>query len=189
MASRRRALATVTLVAFAACTHANAPAARRIGEVLAISGVAGLIASAATSAYTDHTGELLQASSAISAIGIATFAVGDLTDPTPGPAPETEAQKLRRWAKILTERAAGAAREGKCRRVRRLEKRVDTYDRYVHDFVFLRDPEILRCLEAPVPAADPGSPPAPTPDPPPPADAPPLTAPLGIPPQLPPPGP
>jgi hypothetical protein len=57
--------------------------------------------------------------------------------------------------------------------VRRLEKRVHLYDREVHDFVFMRDPEIVRCLEppSPAPAPDPSTPAgelvAPTPDEPP----------------------
>jgi hypothetical protein len=40
--------------------------------------------------------------------------------------------------------------------VRRLEKRVNLYNRDVHDFVFMRDPEILKCFEAaPEPAPEP----------------------------------
>ena len=84
----------------------------------------------------------------MSAVGIIGYAIGELGDPTfGGPPPETIAQRNRRWAKILTERAAGAAREGKCARVRRLEIRVHIYDPEIHDFVFMRDPEIARCLE------------------------------------------
>jgi hypothetical protein len=99
------------------------------------------------------------AASVTSAFGITLFAVGDLTDPMRGPAPETEAQKLRRWAKILTERAGGAAREGRCPRVRRLERRVNLYNREIHDFVFMKDPEIVKCLEAPPAEVAPAPPP------------------------------
>ena len=87
-----------------------------------------------------------------------TFAIAELSEPPSGGTPETRQQMHTRWAKILTERAGGAAREGNCKRVRRLEKRVDVYDREVHDFVFMRDPEIVRCLETPT---EPGSPDAP----------------------------
>lgn len=137
------------VVAAAGCNHANAPRARLAGEILSISGVVGLIGGALASAYTDHTGELMVGFSIVSATGIGLYAVGELTDPQFGPQPETVEHKHRRWAKILTERAGGAAREGNCPRVRRLEKRVNVYNREVHDFVFMRDPEILRCLETP----------------------------------------
>ncbi|TMQ09426.1 MAG: hypothetical protein E6J91_30325 [Deltaproteobacteria bacterium] len=88
--------------------------------------------------------------SVVSGAGIVSYAVGELEDPalTSGP-PETIEQRNRRWAKILTQRAAGAAREGNCDRVRRIEVRVRTYDPEIHDFVFLRDPEIARCLSTP----------------------------------------
>lgn len=146
--------------ALASCTHAQAPKARLAGEVLAISGVVGLVVGALTSQYSgDHLADIMGTSSVASALGITLFAVGDLTDPMRGPRPETEEQKYRRWAKILTERAGGAAREGKCPRVRRLEKRVNLYNREVHDFVFMKDPEILKCLETPV------VPPEPVPEP------------------------
>ncbi len=52
----------------------------------------------------------------------------------------------RRWAKILSERASGAARENRCARVRRIERGIATYDREIHDFVLLADPEVVRCL-------------------------------------------
>src|SRR5512133_1851935 len=128
-------------VATTSCTHAQAPRARVAGEVMALAGVGGLIASALTSSLTSHTRELVIASSAVSFTGIVTFAVGEQTDPG-GPV-ETTADRNRRWARILTERAAGAAREGKCARVRRLERRVQTYDPETHDFVFMRDSEIV----------------------------------------------
>ncbi len=157
-------------LALASCTHAQAPKARLAGEVLSIAGVVGLVTGALTTHLTNRTPEIMGAASLTSAFGIALYAVGDLTDPVRGPAPESEAHKLRRWAKILTERAAGAAREGRCPRVRRLEKRVNLYNRDVHDFVFMKDPEILRCLEAPAPT---DAPPDPAPEAaPPPGDRP-----------------
>jgi len=140
-------------LALCACTHAQAPRARLAGEILSIAGVVGLVAGALTTKYSgDHLGQIMGTASVASAFGIGLYAAGDLTDPQRGPKPETEAQKLRRWAKILTERAGGAAREGRCPRVRRLEKRVNLYHRDIHDFVFMKDPEILKCLEAPPPA-------------------------------------
>lgn len=159
MRGRTFSLLVLALAATATgCTHANAPKARLAGEVLSIAGVVGLIGGALTSRYTDRTDEVMLGFSLMSAAGIGLYATGELTDPQRGPAPETVVEKHRRWAKILTERAGGAAREGNCKRVRRLEKRVDVYDRETHDFVFLRDPEILRCLEAPAspPAATEG---------------------------------
>jgi hypothetical protein len=136
------------VVALAGCTHATAPKARLAGEILSIGGVLGLAAGGLLSGYTGHTADIMTSFSLISATGIGLYAAGELTDPQFGPAPESREHMHRRWAKILTERAGGAAREGNCKRVRRLEKRVDVYNREVHDFVFMRDPEILRCLEA-----------------------------------------
>ena len=148
-------------VTLAGCTHANAPKARLAGEILSIGGVIGLVGGGLLSRYTGHTADVLSGFSLMSATGIGLYAAGELTDPQFGPAPETREHMHRRWAKILTERAAGAAREGNCKRVRRLEKRVDVYNREVHDFVFMRDPEIVRCLEAsPSPAAVEGEPPS-----------------------------
>ncbi len=176
---RRRALTLLLVPALLAaatgCTRTTAPKARLAGEILAISGVVGLIGGALFTPYTGHTKEVMVSFSIMSGTGIGLFAAGELTDPTPGPRPETEREKHLRWAKILTSRAGGAAREGNCRRVRRLEKRVNVYNREVHDFVFMRDPEILRCFESAPPAAvegdtfiprglDPG-PVAPAPDP------------------------
>ena len=118
---------------------------------MSLVGVIGLIGSAAATSFAD-THDLVVGFSAMSGIGICTYAVGELSDPPKGAPPETETQKLRRWARTLTERAGGAAREGKCARVRRLEKRVHLYDPEVHDFVFMRDPEIQKCYAgAPTP--------------------------------------
>jgi hypothetical protein len=144
------ALAWLAIIT-SACRPAHTPTARRVGMVASIAGVVGLMATALAQPEGD---ELMIAFSLMSGGGVVTFAIGELTEPRRGPDPETERQKLRRWAKILTARAAGAAREGKCPRVRRLERRVNVYDRDVHDFVFMRDPEILRCLET-VPRAPP----------------------------------
>ena len=135
-------------VATAACTPAQAPAARKIGEVLAVGGVAGLTGSAAAMRVAD-VHELVYGFSAISAAGIITFAIGELMSPPPGPRKETITERNHRWAQILTERAQGAARDGRCPRVRRLEVKVAGYDAEVHDLVFMRDPEIVKCLSAP----------------------------------------
>ncbi|HVK83638.1 MAG TPA: hypothetical protein VM513_06000 [Kofleriaceae bacterium] len=151
-------------LAVTGCRPSHAPTARRAGIAMSLVGVVGLIASAAATSFAD-THELVVGFSAMSGIGICTYAVGELSDPPKGVPPETEEQKLHRWARILTERAGGAAREGKCARVRRLEKRVHVYDPEVHDFVFMRDPEIQKCYAAPAgipastaePAPDPGA--------------------------------
>ncbi|MGE0867831.1 MAG: hypothetical protein AB7P03_04690 [Kofleriaceae bacterium] len=140
-------LALVAVLVVAACRPAHVPIARRTSQVMAIGGVVGLVGVAIATRHRDVPDELLYGFSAISALGIIGYAIIELNYPPAGSAPETEAQKHRRWAKILTERAAGAAREGKCPRVRRLERRVRRYDPEVHDFVLMRDPEIVRCLE------------------------------------------
>lgn len=138
-------IAVCVALALAACTPTQSPTARRTGMVMSLGGVAGLTASAAATGVAD-TKDLVVGFSVISGVGIITYAVGELSDPPKGPRRETEPQKLRRWARILTERAAGAARENKCPRVRRLERRVNLYDREVHDFVFMKDPEIMKCI-------------------------------------------
>jgi hypothetical protein len=137
-------IALCLVVAVGACTPAQAPTARKVGKVLALGGVAGLIAAATTSTVFDHTHELIIGFSVISATGIGLYAAGELA--TPEETKETVPQRNHRWARILTERAAGAARDGRCPRVRRLESRVRVYDREIHDFVFMRDPEILKCM-------------------------------------------
>lgn len=194
----RPAACVVCLALATACTARTAPGARKVGQVLAIAGVVGLVGTVALQGVVDED-PLLVGFSVMSGGGILTFAAGDLSQLDDGPPPETEQQKLRRWARILTGRAAGAAREGRCPRVRKYERRVHLYDPEVHDFVFMRDPEILRCLdtslgEAPPPASEPSDalpvvprtlvndppsvPPAPVPTPPPvPAPPPPVLAP------------
>ena len=151
----RTALALALALVSSGCTRGQAKAARRVGEVLAIGGVLGLIGAVVTSPVTGLGTAPVTAFSAVSAGGIVTYAAGELADPVRAPPPETESHKLRRWARILTERAAGAARDGRCPRVRRYEKRVQLYDPVIHDLVFMRDPEILRCLAEPQPAAAP----------------------------------
>ncbi len=132
------------------CTHARSTHARLAGEVMAITGVAGIVVGVLASHATQHDDDLVTGFSLLSAAGILTYAIGELDDPArAGAPPETLEQRHRRWAKILTRRAAGAAREGNCDRVRRLELRVRDYDPELHDFVFLRDPEVARCLSAP----------------------------------------
>lgn len=119
--------------------------------VASIGGVVGLTAGATASAIAD-TREVVAVFSLISAIGIGLYAVGELTDPAFETRVETTVEKHHRWARILTERAFRYAREGNCPRVRRVEKRVNVYDRELHDFVFMRDEEIAKCMSA---ASDP----------------------------------
>lgn len=147
----RLAAVTVSLVlTSAACLPQHAPAARRVGMVASVAGVVGLMATAALQSYV-RPDEMLAAFSVMSGGGIVLFAMGELGQPPKGPRQETESEKHSRWARILTERASGAAREGRCPRVRRLEKRVNVYDREVHDFVFMRDAAILKCLDGALP--------------------------------------
>ena|GEM_PF-3784807 len=115
--------------------------------VASIGGVIGLTAGAAASAIAD-TSEVVAGFSLISAIGIGLYAAGELTDPAFETRVETTVEKHHRWARILTERAFRYAREGNCPRVRRVEKRVNVYDREFHDFVFMRDEEIAKCMSA-----------------------------------------
>ena len=117
-----------------------------VGKVTAIGGVIGLMATALSTRYVSTTEEMLIGFSVVSGLGIVTYAWGELSV-EPVVKRETLPERHHRWAKILTERAAGAARENRCARVRRLEGKVRMYDAVVHDFVFMRDPEILRCLE------------------------------------------
>ena len=122
--------------------------------VMAIGGVATIIAAAAVSPYTERAHDLMIAGSLISAAGILTYAAHDLSAPDVVYEYETRAAKHARWARILTEHAAGAARNGNCARVRKFEPRVRVYDATYHDVVFMRDPEILRCLAAPTEPAE-----------------------------------
>jgi hypothetical protein len=143
-------LALCAVLASTACSPAQAPFAKTTGKIAAIGGVVGLIATAVSTRYVDTTEEMLLGFSVISGLGIVTYAWGELSE-APVVIRETIPERHHRWAKILTERAAGAARDGRCARVRRLEAKVQMYDSQVHDFVFMRDPEILRCLEQQAP--------------------------------------
>jgi hypothetical protein len=143
--------ALVLVVAFGACTPAQAPTARKVGKVLAIGGVTGLIlGSTATYITGDQTRPLLVAFSLATTIGIFTYAAGELS--VPKEADETIPQRNQRWARILTDRALGYARDGhSCYRVRHIETRVRVYDRVLHEGVFIRDPAIQKCLANPAP--------------------------------------
>ncbi len=151
--------------ALAACTPAHAPAVRSSGKLMALGGVAGIVGAALATNLTDKAGEMMIGFEVISALGVISYAYAEITWPRVRYVEETLEVRHRRWAKILTERAAGAARDGRCARVRRLERRVQRYDRVVHDFVFMKDPEILKCLATPADA--PPAEPTPTPDAPP----------------------
>lgn len=182
-------LALAALVIAPGCTSTQAPIARRVGMVASIGGVVGLTAGAAASRVADTEG-VVAVFSLISAIGIGLYAAGELTDPHYAVEVETTAEKHHRWARILTERAFRYAREGNCKRVRRVEKRVFVYDRELHDFVFLRDEAIAACMSAandPAPSSPPvplapttGDPSAPAGDPPPTIAAPPPDPPTTI---------
>ncbi|HEY4182960.1 MAG TPA: hypothetical protein VGM90_39320 [Kofleriaceae bacterium] len=123
----------------------TAKPARRIGMVASVGGVVGLMASAGLSGEADTT-DFVSAFSVISFVGIVMYATAELTDPRFDAREEPTAEKYARWARILTERCFRYAREGNCRRVRRVEPRVLFYDRVFHDTVFMGDPEIATCM-------------------------------------------
>jgi hypothetical protein len=152
---------TLLALALAACTPAQAPAMRTTGKWMALGGVAGIVAAAFATNLTDKANEMMIGAEAISVAGILSYAYAELTWPPTQYLEEPLEQKHNRWARILTERASGAAREGRCARVRRLEVRVQRYDRVVHDLVFMKDPEILKCLSSTPPEGAPFSPPGP----------------------------
>jgi hypothetical protein len=162
-------LAAAVAAGFGGCTPAQAPAMRTSGKVMALGGVAGIVGAAFATNLTDKAGEMLIGFEVISAVGVLTYAYAELTWPKVSYPQETVAERNHRWAKILTERASGAAREGRCARVRRLEVRVQKYDREIHDFVLMKDAEIVKCLAAPA-GADPMRP-TPSSESPPPAEA------------------
>jgi hypothetical protein len=143
-----RVVCLATALALSACSHSTAPKARAAGKVMSISGVAGLIATAFATAYLgDRTRPVIAGFSILSGVGIGTYAAGDLS--RPDTIEETQSERHHRWARILTERAYGYARDGRCPRVRHIETRVRVYDREFHDFVFMRDPEIVKCMSLP----------------------------------------
>lgn len=143
-----RGVLLAILLASIGCAPARSKVVGRTGMVMAIAGVAGIIASAAVPS-TSQTDEMMLGASAVSAAGIMLYAAHELSGPEIIYRKEPEEIKLTRWARILTEHAAGAARNGNCARVRKFEPRVRVYDSNYHDFVFMRDPEILRCLAPP----------------------------------------
>jgi hypothetical protein len=135
----------------ASCQAARAKSIGHVGMAMAITGVAGIITVAAAGRYTGHADEMMIGAEAVSAAGILLYAAHELSGPEIVYKQESPAARHTRWAHILTEHAAGAARTGNCAPVRKFEPRVRVYDANVHDFVFMRDPEILRCLAPAVP--------------------------------------
>lgn len=164
-----RLASVVVVVALAACAHEHAPKARAAGKVMSITGVAGLIVTAFAVGYLgDRTHPMMVGFSTLSGIGIGTYAAGELGEPAV--VQETTTERHHRWARILTERAYGYARDGRCHRVRHIETRVRVYDREFHDFVFMRDSEIQKCLTTreteptePRPSPEPTTPTSPEP--------------------------
>jgi hypothetical protein len=150
------------LVAIVGCAPARSKVAGRTGMIMAIGGVATIITAAAVSGRTKYSDELMLGGSALSAGGILLYTAHEMSGPEIVYTRESPERKHARWARILTEHAAGAARNGNCARVRKFEPRVRVYDSNYHDFVFMRDPEILRCLTPSptevLPPAEPGEP-------------------------------
>ena len=149
------------LASLGGCQPARSKAVGNTGMAMAIGGVVGIIASAAAAPHTSHSDEMMLGASAVSAAGILLYAAHELSGPEIVYRQETKTQRYSRWARILTEHAAGAARSGNCVPVRKFQPRVHVYDSNIHDFVFMRDPEILRCLspepveEVPLPTESP----------------------------------
>lgn len=140
----------------ASCTHEQARHAMLAGEIMSLTGVAGLIGGVLATPHLPpgHGRDLIVGFSIVSAAGILIYAIAEIDDPAAGsPPPESDEQRNHRWAKILTQRAAGAAREHDCDHVRRLEPRIRAYDPEVHDFVLLADPDVVRCLQPAAPEA------------------------------------
>lgn len=131
-------------VLFVACAPVRSTAVGRTGMAMAVVGVATIITSAVIT--SEHDRELMVGGSALSAGGLLISAAHQMSTPEIVYVPEPDPIRLTRWARILTEKAAGAARDGNCVPVRKFEPRVRVYDANYHDLVFMRDPEILRCL-------------------------------------------
>ncbi|HET9623847.1 MAG TPA: hypothetical protein VFP84_20890 [Kofleriaceae bacterium] len=136
-----RWLIVIALVA-TGCTRASAPRARLAGEIASLTGVGGIVASASLTGVSGDFKKAVIGFSVLTLVGMVTYAVGELTDPSA----DDPALEHQRWARELTRQAARDARAGKCADVRQLEPRVRGYDAEVHDLVFMRDPEIARCL-------------------------------------------
>ncbi len=140
-----RAVSLATAFAIAGCSPAMAPRAKTAGKVMSLSGVGGLILTACAASYIGPSArEIVMGFSTLSAIGVGTYAAGELSQPPPDS--ETLGERHQRWARVLTDRAYGYARDGRCWRVRNIEPRVRVYDRLHHKTVFMRDPEIVKCL-------------------------------------------
>ena len=138
-----RSVALALVVVTASCTHAQAPKARLAGEIMALVGVAGLIAAGVIAKTTDaDPSELSLGSGLVSIVGIATFAAGDLTGGPDGPNPATR----HRWAKTWMERAKAAAIAGNCERVQSIAPRIRRLDPDRFELELMRDPDILKCL-------------------------------------------
>lgn len=142
----RGAFLVAVIAACVGCAPARSKVVGRTGMVLAISGVATIIASATVASNNDASDELMLGGSIASAAGIVLYAAHEFSGPQIVYKQENELVKLTRWARILTEHSAAAARNGNCARVRKFEPRVRLYDVNYHDIVFMKDPEILRCL-------------------------------------------
>lgn len=140
-----RAVSLAAVLAIAGCSPAMAPRAKTVGKVVSLSSVGGLIVAAFAASYIGpNSREIVMGLSSLAAIGVGTYAAGDLSHPPANS--ESTAERHHRWARVLTDRAYGYARDGRCWRVRNIDPRVRHYDRDHHKTVFMRDPEIVKCL-------------------------------------------
>jgi hypothetical protein len=150
-------LAALALVS-TSCTPAQAPIARKTGAVFAIGGVAGLVTSGVIAKASDIDMTYVSIGAAlVSLAGMAVFAVGDLSGHPTGTAvaaaDEPDGATKHRWAQTWLDRAQEAARRGDCERVQSIEPRIRRLDAELHDVVFMRDPDIVKCLHATEPEA------------------------------------
>jgi hypothetical protein len=133
------------------CTHAQAPVARKAGEILSIAGVAGLVTAGLIAKTTDANVTYVSVTSAlVSLAGIGLFMAGDLSQPQTGVAvsasSEPDPATKHRWATTWIGRAQEAAQKGDCERVQSIEQRVARLDPELHDVVLMRDPQVVKCL-------------------------------------------
>ena len=134
------------------CTHAQAPIARKAGEILSIAGVAGLVSAAVVAKTTDTNVTYISVTAAlVSLAGIGLFMAGDLTGQTQSgvavaASSEPDPATKHRWASTWLGRAQEAAQKGDCERVQSIEQRVARLDPELHDVVMMQDAQIVKCL-------------------------------------------
>jgi hypothetical protein len=142
------------------CTHAQAPVARKAGEILSIAGVAGLVTAGIIAKTSDTNVTYVSVTSAlVSLAGIGLFMAGDLSGQSQSgvavaASSEPDEATKHRWAQTWLGRAQEAAQKGDCERVQSIEQRVARLDPELHDVVLMRDPQIVKCLHGEASSTD-----------------------------------